>query len=128
MRGFEPVTVAWKGETYTVEPDRMLMLIAQVEDALSGGSGKQAVQILTQSGGPNYSALSRAFGAALRYAGADVSDEEIYLSIMDDFADRKADVAVKVQQAIMALLAIIAPPIALALSGDDEKKHQPQDS
>lgn len=123
MIGFEPVTLSWKGAEYTVPADGQLLLIAKIEDALTGGRGGQAITVLMASGGPSYVRLSQAYGAALRHAGADVTDEEIYLSIMSDMAEAKADVAAKVQGAIMGLLAIIAPPVALAISqGSDKKK------
>ena len=69
--------------------------------------------------GPSYGRLSAAFGAALRYAGANVSDLEIYNSIMEDMADQSGDVIVKVQRAVLALMAIIAAPIALKMLDDD---------
>lgn len=128
MKGFEPVTLEWAGTKYTVPAEGQLMLIAKIEDALSGASGQPAIVTLTRSGGPSYSKLAQAFGAALRHAGADVSDDEVYLSIMEDFAAQNADVAVKVQAAILALLAIIAPPVARAVSGPSEKKPKAADA
>lgn len=124
MKGFEPVTLSWKGESYTVPADQQLMLIAKIEDALAGSAGQPAVMVLTRQGGPTYSKLALAFGAALRHAGADVTDDEIYLSIMEDFAESNAEVAMKVQAAILALLSIIAPPVAKALMGDGGKKSK----
>jgi hypothetical protein len=124
MRGFEPVTLVWQGESYIVPAENQLLLVAAIEDALAGASGQHAIHILTRAGGPSYVKLSQAYGAALRHAGADVTDDEIYLSIMSDFAEQNADVAVKVQAAIMALLAIVAPPIALSLSEPEPKKKR----
>jgi hypothetical protein len=122
MQGFEEITLGWKGESYKVAPERQLMLIARVEDALSAGTGKQALGVLLQAEGPPYSRLAAAFGAALRYAGATVTDEEIYLSIMGDFAEGRADAAANVQAAVQSLLAVIAPPMArkIAPSKGDE--------
>lgn len=122
MQGFEPVTLSWSGESYTVPAEGQLMLIAKIEDALSGASGRQAIEVLMQYGGPSYTKLSQAFGAALRHAGADVSDEDIYLSIQADLARNSADVIAKVQSAILALLAIVSPPIAMAMRDPAPKK------
>lgn len=127
MRGFEDVHLSWKGETFTVPADNQMMLVCKIEDALSTGDGQPAIVTLTQAGGPSYGRLASAFGAALRHAGADVSDQDVYLSIMDDFATGKADVAVKVQGAVLALLSIIAPPVAHALEGGDTGK-KPQEA
>jgi hypothetical protein len=120
MRGFEPVTLTWKGASYTVAADNQLMLVARIEDALSDGAGGSAITALTKVGGPGNARISMAFGAALRHAGADVSDNDVYLSIMDDFASGNADVAVKVQSAVLALIAIVAPPIYAAIVDDSE--------
>jgi len=105
-----------EGETFTIPANRQMGLVARVEDALSGETGKQAITILMQKEGPPYSRLAAAFGAALRYAGATVTDEEIYLSIMEDFTKSRADVALKLQTVIVALLMIIAPPLGKAVS------------
>lgn len=124
MRGFEPVTLAWKGEEFTVPAENQLRLIAMIEDALSGASGEQAIAMLARPSGPSYSRLAAAYGAALRFAGASVTDDEIYLSIMSDFAEQKQDAALKVRGAVMALLAIIAPPIALSLAVPEPDKKK----
>lgn len=126
MQGFEDVTLGWKGETYTIPANRQMGLVARIEDALSGDTGRQAISILMQKEGPPYSRLAAAFGAALRYAGANVTDEEIYVSIMEDFSKSQALVVAKLQAVIVALLMVIAPPLGRAVSapvsGDSEKK------
>ena len=111
MKGFEEVKLGWKGEWFVVPPERQLMLIAEIEDALSGASGRQALDVLLRKEGPPYSRLAAAYGAALRYAGADVSDQEVYLSIMEDISSGDANQAIAVQSAVMALMSIIAPPL-----------------
>ena len=126
MKGFEPVTLSWKGESYTVPAEGQLMLVAKIESALRDATGKPAMQALLQSGGPDYAALAMAFGAALRHAGANVTDDELYLSIQSDFAESRADAAVVVQGSIIALLSIISPPMGEAMRGGaDEKKPEP---
>jgi len=119
---FEPVTLSWKGEQFVVAPERTLPLIAAIEDALMGPGGEPPVAMLTRQGGPGYARLSAAYGAALRYAGAQVTDEEIYTSIQEDFAASDNSVAVKVQGAILGLLAIISPPVSAKLTGGAAKK------
>jgi hypothetical protein len=70
--------------------------------------------------------LARAFGAALRYAGAQVTDDEVYLSIQSDLADGRTDAAGAAQAAILSLLAIISPPVAMKLAGAAEGKPRPE--
>jgi len=122
MKGFEPVTLSWQGESYTVPAEGQLMLIAKIEDALTGGRGGHAFRVLSQQGGPSFVRLSQAYGAALRHAGAEVSDDEIYLSMMQGLADGKAEAAEQIQTVILGLLSIVAPPIALSLGGGAKKK------
>lgn len=128
MKGFEPVSLSWGGATYEVPPSRQLMLVAEIEDALCGGRGGSAVQMLMRDGGPGTARLSMAYAAALRFAGAEVSGDEVYLSIMQGMAEHDPKVQVTIQNAILALLALVAPPIISALSeameSGGEKKTQ----
>lgn len=124
MQGFEDVTLGWKDETYTIPANRQMGLVARIEDALSGDTGRHAINILVQREGPPYSRLAAAFGAALRYAGAKVTDEEIYLSIMEDFAKSQRDVSAKLQSVIVALLMVIAPPVAKAAMSSTESSTE----
>ena len=115
MQGFEDVTFEWKGEKYTVPANRQLMLIAKVESALSGDTGRQAVDLLLQPSGPPHAHLAMAFETALRYAGAVIDDGEVYLAIMEDFANGSGDAALKLNTATLTLLSVIAPPIGRAM-------------
>jgi len=126
MKGFEPVTLAWKGNEHTVPADQQMRLIAEIEDALADRDGTPAVLGLTKRGGPSYSRLAAAYGAALRYAGAHVSDAEIYLSITEDLAKGDARAAVILQDAVLGLLAIIAPPIHRQLVGGGDAPGKDQ--
>ena len=130
MQGFEAVTLSWRGQSYTVPANQQMMLIAKLEDALEGESGKSAIEMLFRNGGPPHTALARAFGAALRYAGASVSDDEVYLSIHEDIASGSAKQAyAKTAGMIIALLAVISPPTfkvsnEAAIKAESEKKPQ----
>lgn len=117
MKGFEDVNLSWQGETYTVPANEQLMLIAVIEDKLSDGTGAPAVAALMRDGGPGFARLAAAYGAALHHAGASVSPEEVYLSMQESFAGGEAEVAEKVQAAILGLLSIISPPVYRDLMG-----------
>ena len=122
MQGFEDVTISWKDVEYTIPANQQLMLVAKIEDALSGDTGKQAIGILLRPEGPPYARLAMAFGAALRYAGAEVEDQEVYLSMMNDLSKNKLDAVEQTQAAIMVMLSIVSPPMGRALSGAVKKK------
>ena len=119
MHGFQPVTLTWKGARFTVASEDQLRLIAEIEDALRDASGAPAVAMLTRKGGPSYGRLAPAYGAALRYAGADVSDDEVYLSIVERLGEGDPTVAIETQSAVLGLLAIIAPPLHRRIMADD---------
>ena len=111
MHGFEDVKLSWQDQTFIVPANKQLSLIARIEDALAGETGEQAMAILFRKHGVPHTRLASAFGAALRYAGAKVTDEEVYLSIHTDIASKsRTEVAAKMQGMLMALLAIISPP------------------
>lgn len=119
MKGFEAVTLGWGGAKYTVAPEDQLRLIAQIEEALSDDRGTPAVVALLGNAGGNYARLSGAYGAALRYAGADVRDEDVYLAIVDRLSLGDAEMAAFVQGAVLGLLSIIAPPVHRRLMSED---------
>lgn len=129
MDGFEPVTFTWAGESYTVQPENQLLLIAKIEaDLTAVDRTKTGVEVLLHN--PPQSLLAKAYETALRHAGANIKHGEVYMAIMRDFASGKSDAAEKVQTVILALLQLIAPPIAEKIfavepGGDDEKKPEP---
>ncbi len=125
MHGFEDVAFVWKGETFTVPANQQLRLIAEIEEALVR-PGEQAVAVLCRTGGPGYSRLAAAYGAALRYAGAKVDDEDIYLAIVDGLGNRDTSTVVDVQGYLMALLAVVAPPIYRKITAPDEAEDTPE--
>ena len=118
MHGFEDVTLSWGGKDFVVPASRQLMLIAKIEDALGGDTGEQAVAVLFRKNGPPHSRLAMAYGAAMRYAGASVTDDQVYLTIHEDIANKSAAaVQGTIQTMLAGLLAIISPPTSRALSG-----------
>ena len=123
MHGFEDVTLTWQGKDYVVPANRQMMLIAKIEDALGGEAGDQAIAVLFRRNGVPHSRMAAAYGAALRYAGASVTDEEVYISIHADIATQSRDaVAALVHRMLMGLVAIISPPTAKAIAEHDAGK------
>lgn len=113
MRGFEDITVRWKGADYTLKARGIMPLVASIEDIISGTSGVPAVAILMgQNGGPTVSRVSMAFAAMLRHAGAKVSDDEVYLSVQGELLDGSGEALSAMSQACNLLLAIVSPPLA----------------
>lgn len=122
MTGFKDVKLSWQGVEYSVPADRQMGLIHIIEEALSGDSGRQAIGVLLAKEGPSYGKLASAYSAALQYAGAPVTFEAVYLSIMDDIADGEGDLTIKLQGCVLGLLSIIAPPLWAKMTGNDTGK------
>lgn len=123
MRGFEDVTLTWQGQDFTVPANRVFELVRRVEMTIMDGKHTAAFVLLLNNAVPQ-SVLAMAYAEALRFAGADVTAEEVYLTIMNGFASNAAQAAIDVQQSIVGLLCIIAPPMAheiLNPSGDEKK-------
>jgi len=125
MKGFEPVTFEWDGERYTVAADHVLELIAEIEDGLRGRGNRNAFAVLTDPAGVPLSRLAMAYGNALRYAGAAVTPSDVYLAIEGGMSEGSPDAALRVQQHVLALMAVMAPQTYrkfTGAAGDGEKK------
>jgi hypothetical protein len=117
MSIFKPVTLSYAGKNYTVAATKLLPLLAQIEDVIT-------LQDLTNVKGAPIVKLSQAYGLALRYAGADVSDEEIYESVFSKSG------AGFVTAAVSGLLSMMIPPTkfqnAVSPSAAALKKPKPK--
>lgn len=108
MRVFEEVTLSWKGQDYKIPADQMLRCIAQIEDVLTFGDLAAA-----SMGRVKLAKLSQAFGIALRSAGVEVSDDEVFFGMFGDKSERAKDIQERAQRAIFALQSIMIPPAHL---------------
>lgn len=107
MGVFSNVTLGWNGKDYVIPADRVLGLIAEVEEIIT----LKEVAAFHQRGTAPMARLARAYSAALRYAGAgaEVTDEAVYQGM---FAAEDQDSAVAVS--IAALLQMMMPPATFA--------------
>lgn len=104
MSGFDKIDLKWKGQTYAVEPHRVLRLIARVEEVVTVD---ELVKYANRGTAP-MAKLSMAYGAALRYAGVKVTDEEIFESVFTGNNSEAVGVA------ITGLLSLMIPKSARA--------------
>lgn len=123
--GFEDVRLSWQGETWTVPAERVFELVRRIETILMDGGGVPAFVLLLQKRVP-FGTLAQAYTEALRFAGAEVTGSQVYLSIMDDFASNQSAAAEKVQNAIVGLMMIISPPMAAEIIGAGEADGDPK--
>jgi hypothetical protein len=102
---FEEVTLTWDGREYKIPPERVLRCIAAIEDVLPLWKLAQATV-----GEIKLADISQAFGAALRFAGANVSNDEVYARF---FEGDGAELAAKARAYCFTLQALMIPPAHL---------------
>jgi hypothetical protein len=116
---FEEVGLTYQGREYTIPPERVMGLIATIEEYMtheriiySIASISEAAQ---KAGGGSHSEslsgisiprakLAAAMAAAFRYAGAKVTDEDIFKSLFG------SDGVINVLSTLDMLLKITSPP------------------
>lgn len=103
MSIFKPVTLGFAGKNYTIPANEIMECLALMEEVitLADLSNQKSVRVVR---------LSRAYGIALRYAGADVTDEEVYESVFT-----KTGVGF-MASAVSGLLSMMIPPSKLQAS------------
>lgn len=106
MAMFSDIKLTWTGVEYKIPANKVMMALAVVEEIvtlqeLASAVAKQRMPIAK---------LTMAFGALLRFAGADVKDEDIYSSM---FAGTEE--AARTATAISALLHMMVPKNTAAL-------------
>ena len=111
MSVFQPVTLAWQGKEYEIESDKVMMLIAKIEDVIT----LSEVYNYAQKGAAPVAKIAMAYGVALRYAGASVRDDEVYKGLFGGGDD-------SIPAALNALLAMMIPPEDLQQKGQPTGK------
>ena len=104
---FEPITITWAGSEYKIESDRVMGAIATIEEVVT----LSELAEMLQSGKLAFSKIARAFASVLRYAGASVSNEEVYSAM---FGEDKSSA----MQSLSMLLGMMVPPTAIARGKD----------
>lgn len=111
MSFFQEITLEWADKKYRITGN-FLELIQRLEDVLHGPDGMDAVRMLLRPGGPGLARTCKAWGVALRFAGASVTDEEIYQTIVEAMANGDGAARNAQNAALLSLLSMIAPPVA----------------
>ncbi len=114
---FQDVELEWQGRVYAVPGRKIMPMICKIEDVVT----LQEFERYSQTGNIPIARLCCAYGAALRYAGAPVSDDEVY-----EVAFRGAEEQEAIGLAITNLMMLMLPPVArerleaqLAKQGND---------
>lgn len=94
---FEPIELAWGGNTYTIPANRVLRVIAKIEEHVTISDLANGVAI-------PFAKSAMAYAAVLRFAGARVTDDEVYAALWEEGG--QADVT----KVLIGLLSIMLPP------------------
>ena len=102
MASFEDVRLQWAGEDYVIKANRMLGAIARIEDVVT----LNELQRFGLRGTAPMAKIAMAYGAVLRYAGAKVTDDEVYAG-MFGAGGTSAEAVV---ESVSTLVAMMIPP------------------
>lgn len=100
MSIFDPIEMRWIGKEVTIPANRVLKAIAAVEEILP----LDQVVKMANTGHVHIAKCSMAYGAVLRYAGVEVTDEEVYSRFVGVPAD-----APEMVRTLQALLMMMLP-------------------
>jgi hypothetical protein len=105
MGAFEDIELPWSGKTFVIKSNRVMGAIARIEDVITLAE----LQAYAVKGAAPIAKLSMAYAAVLRYAGAQVTDEEVYEKSFVGGREQEAMV-----MAIMNLMKMMLPASARA--------------
>ena len=105
MAIFKEVVLGWDGADYTIPPDRVLGAIAEIEQVIT----LSEIAVYHQRGTAPMAKLAQAFGAALRFAGARVDNEEVYAGMLRGGDSQSVAIA-----SVQTLLQMMLPPASIA--------------
>jgi hypothetical protein len=120
---FNPIELEWNGDKFVIPSDRVFGAIARVESVEIEGAGAtipELVRVSQRRGTVKTTVLAAAFGELLRYAGADVTNDEVLRGMF------VADTAISAQDALLTLMTLMIPPDAVEPRGvKSPKKARP---
>lgn len=108
MKGFDDMILKWGGKEYAVPANRQMELILRVESNLMRGQrGEQAASVLARAGGAPTGLLVAAYADALRYAGAEVADIEVFKEVTSNIRSGGGELLTEITIACCEILGLI---------------------
>ena len=80
MGVFRDIEIAWDGEEFKIPANRVLQCIAELEEVIT----IQELAKRAESETLSLSKVAMAYGVILRYAGADISDDEVFQGLFSE--------------------------------------------
>ena len=115
---FNDIKLSWAGRDYTIPAKGVMGAIACIENVVT----LVELQRCHETKSPPLSKLCMAYGTVLRYAGAQVNDEEVYAGLFGTAADQTT-----IMESLTVILAMMIPPEAIRSKEEDQPlgKSQP---
>lgn len=107
MTMFAPVELKWRDEVAKIPPGKILGAIACVEEHVT----LSELATEAQTGRLRMVRVARAFGSVLRYAGLQVTDDEVYTEL---YGGNPEEAKQRIFDSIMLLMTLMVPPGAVA--------------
>lgn len=123
MSGFQDVVLVWRGTSYPVPANKLLGLVVAVEDALCDGLQRDAIIVLLGMTARPQARLAAAYAAALRYAGKQITGEQVYYQMCEEHAAENDEFSLAIQGYIADIITLINPPMAFKMAADIQKQH-----
>lgn len=114
MSCFDEVGINWKGSEYKIPSNRVMGLIESIESIIT----LDEINSMMTSGRIVRSKISRAYSAALNYAGANITADEVYETLFGD------EMMASTVAVLTGLLAMLIPPIHLRSKQNPKKAPQ----
>jgi hypothetical protein len=112
---FDDISLDWKGKTYVIPADRVLGAVARIEQHIT----LHEIFQYAERGAAPMGILAQAYGSVLRYAGARISNDEVYDGMFEDGQSMAA-----VSDSLNGLLNMMLPKS----QKEPAKEHKPGNS
>lgn len=102
MGAFDDIKLTWADKEYVIPANRVLGAVARIEDVIT-------LTELSRFGGRNTAPMAKiamAFGAVLRYAGATITDDEVYGQMFT--GENRAQ---QIVDSVSVLISMMVPPV-----------------
>lgn len=117
MSIFEDIKLTWDGKEYVIPSDRVMGAIARIEDVVTLGE----LQRYSEKQTAPLAKVAMAYGAVLRYAGANVTDDKVYAGLFGGDGQNQHE---SIVTSIYILLAMMVPPAAMRKDPSDKDNPQ----
>ncbi|MDZ4865911.1 MAG: hypothetical protein SGI91_01190 [Alphaproteobacteria bacterium] len=97
---FENIELTWQGQNYSIPANRVMGAIASVEEVVTLAE----LQAYAGRRGAPLGKLAMAYGALLRYAGAKITNEEVYMAVFKSVSDESGVVVAAITNVMMLMI------------------------